>query len=408
MTKFVCAKMPDASRWLIALIVSSASLNTAHAHDAADDSSDTTADLQPVPVVIVGQQGGAPLTTAGSRSQENAVRQASDAFGTVVGREAVGLYDAELVRGFSPLSAGNVRFDGLYFDSVVEPTNRTSGAINILVGPSALGNAFPAPSGILDFQFRTPGTEFAGSTLFQVTSFGEVRSELDLTLPVTERLSIGLGSTLEWLREGDGRRDDKFEGHLTVNWRSSDDLQLLPFVSLAYTTFDDITPIYVPAGDFLPPRPPRRRRIGPDWSFRDDLELNTGMITNWQIAPGWDFKAGLFRSLTDNWNDGENLMEDVASDGSARQIILRDPGLFFASTSGEARLTRTILDGACTHRLVFNLRGRDALRRFDGSAEIDLGLTRIDQITRVPEPATFDFGTQQRDVVRQWFSGLAY
>lgn len=358
--------------------------------------------------VSVRREDAAPLTIAGSRAQENAVRQASDAFGTVVGREAVGLYDAELVRGFSPLRAGNVRLDGLYFDTVIEPTDRTSGAINILVGPSAIGNAFPAPSGIVDFQFRTPGTELAGSTLIQATSFGEVRSELDLALPVTERLSVGIGSTLEWLREGDGRRDDKFEGHLTLNWRPAEGVQLLPFLSLAYTPFDDITPIYVPAGEFLPPRLPRRTRIGPDWSFRDDLEINTGIIANWQIAPGWDFKAGLFRSLTDNWNDGENLMEDVQPDGTARQIVLRDPGLFFASTSGEARLTRTIEDGARTHRIIFNLRGRDALRRFDGSAEVDLGPTRIDRITRVPEPAEFDFGVQQRDVVRQWFSGLAY
>ncbi|MFN3989461.1 MAG: TonB-dependent receptor domain-containing protein [Erythrobacter sp.] len=358
--------------------------------------------------VRVRNEDAPPLTLAGSRAQENAVRQASDAFGTIVGREAVGLYDAELVRGFSPLRAGNVRLDGLYFDSVIEPTDRTSGAINILVGPSALAAAFPAPSGLVDFQFRTPGREFAGSALVSATNWGELRGELDLTLPVNQRLSLGLGATAEWLREGDGRRDDKFELSLNTSWRPSEALHLRPFISLAYTPFDDVTAIYVPAGDTLPPRLPRRTRINPDWSFRDDLEINAGLLADWAIAPGWEFRLGIFNSSTDNWNDGEFLFEDVTPDGLGRGVALRDPGLFFTSLSGEAQLSRTIADGPRTHRVTFNLRGRDALRRFDGSAEVDLGIRSIFAPIRDPAPQTLDFGTQQRDVVRQWFSGLAY
>lgn len=354
------------------------------------------------------QPSSAATSAVGGRAGENAVRGASDAFGTVVGREAVGLYSADLVRGFSPLAAGNVRLDGLYFDTVIQPTDRTSGAISILIGPSVLGTVLPAPSGNVDYQLRLPGSSFAASTLVNATSYGEVRGELDMAVPVNDRLSMGVGATLEWLREGDGRRDNKFEGHLTLNWRPSSELQLIPFLSFAVTPSDDATPIYIPAGDVLPPRLPRRTRIGPDWSFRKDTEINAGTIVNWRLADGWDVKAGLFRSQSANPIDGENLMEDVQPDGSARQVVLRDPPLFFGSTSGEARLTRTITDGPRTHDLVVNLRGRDTLRRFDGTVEIDLGPTRIDRVTRVPEPATFDFGTQQRDRVRQWFGGLAY
>jgi iron complex outermembrane receptor protein len=54
------------------------------------------------------------------------------------------------------------------------------------------------------------------------------------------------------------------------------------------------------------------------------------------------------------------------------------------------------------------VRGRDTLRRFDGTDEIDLGPTQIDRRTRVPEPTGFDLDTQQRDRVRQWFAGFAY
>lgn len=220
-----------------------------------------------------------PFTAAGGRASENAVRQASDAFGTVVGREAVGLYDVDLVRGFSPLAAGNVRLDGLFFDTVIPPTDRTSGATSILIGPGVIGTAFPAPSGIVDFALRLPGDQRAGSALISAHSYGELRGELDVAVPVTGRLSLGVGTTLEWLREGDGRRDQKFEGSLTAHWRPNDDISFIPFLSVAYTPLDDITPVYLPAGDMLPPRLPRLRRIGPDWSFRDDVELNAGLVT---------------------------------------------------------------------------------------------------------------------------------
>ena len=46
---------------------------------------------------------------AAGRSDDNAVRQAEDAFGTSVGRESIGLYNAGSVRGFSPIAAGNAR-----------------------------------------------------------------------------------------------------------------------------------------------------------------------------------------------------------------------------------------------------------------------------------------------------------
>lgn len=65
-----------------------------------------------------GETASAATAATGQRAAENAVRQASDAFGTSIGREDIGLYDSESVRGFSPTAAGNVRIDGLYFDQV--------------------------------------------------------------------------------------------------------------------------------------------------------------------------------------------------------------------------------------------------------------------------------------------------
>ena len=49
------------------------------------------------------------------RTADNAMEAASDAFGTTVGNESIGLYSPGDVRGFNPIQAGNVRIEGLYF-----------------------------------------------------------------------------------------------------------------------------------------------------------------------------------------------------------------------------------------------------------------------------------------------------
>src|SRR5437762_12953500 len=96
-------------------------------------------------------------TYAQSRSDENAVTQAEDAFGFSVGRESLGIYNAGNARGFSPSAAGNLRIDGLYYDqagfgaSLISPLVSST---SIKVGLSAQGYPFAAPSGIVDIGLR--------------------------------------------------------------------------------------------------------------------------------------------------------------------------------------------------------------------------------------------------------------
>ena len=56
-------------------------------------------------------------------ADENAVVAASDAFGTSVGVQTIGLYSPTSARGFSPTQAGNLRIEGLYFDQQTETSN---------------------------------------------------------------------------------------------------------------------------------------------------------------------------------------------------------------------------------------------------------------------------------------------
>ena len=97
----------------------------------------------------------------GARAAENAVRSAGDAFGTSIGRETIGLYNADNVRGFSPTQAGNVRIDGLYFDQVWGLNPRLRLTTIFRVGLLALCSPFPARTGIVDYAFRKPGDEAA-------------------------------------------------------------------------------------------------------------------------------------------------------------------------------------------------------------------------------------------------------
>src|SRR4051812_8801921 len=84
------------------------------------------------------------------RAGENAVASADDAFGTSVGTESTGLYSTTNARGFSPIQAGNVRIEGLYFDQQSQLSNRIFSGSTVRVGISAQAYPFPAPTGIAD------------------------------------------------------------------------------------------------------------------------------------------------------------------------------------------------------------------------------------------------------------------
>ncbi len=351
----------------------------------------------------------APVVTpaAGNRAGENAVRGAGDAFGTVIGREEIGLYSADDIRGFSPVAAGNVRIEGLYFDPVGLPSDRISGATTIRVGPSALGSPFPAPTGIVDIGLRLPEDAAAGSALASVDSLGSHAAELDIALPVTDRLSIGVGAAFSQQRFIDSTREVARDAAIIAQWRPSDRLGLIGFFSLEYTPREDASPLYVPAGTALPPDPPRRRFIGPAWAAGRSTETTAGTVLDWQWRDGWQLKAGLFRSTLSSPRAFSNLLLDVEPDGRAQQQVLADPPLFFASTSGEARVTREWQDGPRAHRLHLALRGRRAFRRFGGADSIDLGPTRIGQPSTAALPA-FAFGAQEEDRVRQFTLAAGY
>ena len=367
--------------------------------DSALDDAAATDPVSAEQASALGQQG---------RSTENAVRAASDGFGVSVGRETIGIYSASEVRGFSPTSAGNIRIEGLYFDQVWGLTGRIRRSTTIRVGLSAFGFDFPAPTGIVDYSFRKPDDSAALAALIDANSYGAAGAEVDASLPlIDERLSLGVGVGL--YRNAFYNATDSLQHIEAVSLKitPSDAIEIIPFWTRSDLYGDEAGPIYIPDGDYRPPRVPRRRYFGPDWARYRGVAINYGGFGRINLGHGWQLRAGLFRSLFDDARSFTNLIFDLTPQGTGRQLIIADPPSRLFSTSGELRLSKVIGEGPRTHRLTLSFRGRDRGQSFDGGQRIDLGPVRIGEVLNPPRPARA-FGPQARDSVRQWFAGLAY
>jgi iron complex outermembrane receptor protein len=351
----------------------------------------------------------APATPAApSRGSENAVTQAEDAFGFSSGKETLGLYTSSNVRGFSPVSAGNVRIDGLYFDQVFGLTNRVRESTSIRVGLSAHGIPFPAPTGIVDYRLYKPDGTHSLSALLNFDSYGTATVEGDTVIPLDgDRLSLGAGFYLASQQSYDGTSDLRNIQGLSLRWRPSPTVDLMPFWTRSEISDGERAPRYIPAGPFLPPKVARREYRGPDWADFDSTGITYGLVSALRPSPDWLARLGLFRSRLDDPADFAQLFRDLQPDGRGRRILIADPPSYAVSNSGELRISRTIADGPRRHLVHFSLRGRDRRTLYGGSDTIDYGRMPIAERFDLPQP-TFAFGPQSRDRVKQWTGGVAY
>ena len=343
---------------------------------------------------------------AQSRADENAVTQAEDAFGFSVGRESLGIYDADNARGFSPSAAGNLRIDGLYFAPVGLPGLLVESQ-SIKVGLSAQGYPFAAPSGIVDMSLRRPDDAPGASIIVSADSYGTVSGEMSGSLPLTSGLSLGVGLNGGRTHFADGTRNWYHTETLVGRWRPARGVEIVPFWS-AFTDIDDnSSPVYVPAGPFLPPVPRAGHFVGPWWNGINRTHFNYGALTTIGLSDGWQLRAGLFRSIRHLRNGYTYLFDNIDPDGVGHRTMFVNPPANNRGVSGEVRLTRTLTEGPRLHTIHFSLRGRNTSREYGGEDEIDLGTGSIFEDIDTPRPA-FEFGEQSHDRVRQWIYGIAY
>ena len=342
------------------------------------------------------------------RTDDNAVTQADDAFGKSVGNERIGIYNPFDVRGFSPVDAGNVRIEGLFFDQQADPSDRLVDGSTIRVGLTAQGYPFPAPTGIADYTLRKPGKEAVAGTVLRIGPFGARSLEVDAQLPIAgDRFGIAGGAAIYRDNQHYGATPHYFSTALIPVWRPAPGVEIVPFWSRMQFRSEEPQTLIFTAGDFLPPRIKRGPYLGQRWEKNHGANSNYGLLATAPIA-GFEVRAGIFRSIADQDLAFADLLTGVERDGrAADRIVIADDNNRYASTSGELRVTRGFSEGRRQHRLIASVRAREQNRRYGGADVIALGPTRFGVPDYEPQPA-FRFGASTRDRVRQSTVAVGY
>ena len=353
----------------------------------------------------------AVLCTSNAQAQragENAAAAATDAFGTSVGNESFGLYDPYDARGFSPVQAGNVRIEGLYFDQQSDLGGRVISGNTVHVGISAQSYAFPSPTGIADFSLRIPGDRPLTSVFLGYGVFDGLDLEVDSQMPIVEdRFNLGAGFRVSRFDSSAAVKNFEYEFGSVARIRPNDDTEAIGFYNYVHGECCRQVPNIFPAGDFLPPEFRRHSFWGQPWTGHNWWYENFGALARTGALGDWVIRAGVFRSINDsdgNW--GDSLL-NTQPNGQGDDVIVGLPPQLFASTSGELRATRTFTDGSLRQTINIALRGRDVERYTGGADSHDLGLVTSGEQLVFPEPK-FTFGPTTNDHAKQGTGGVAY
>lgn len=353
---------------------------------------------------IAGFSGAAHAQRAG----ESAVNAADDAFGTKVGSESLGLYDPGNARGFSPLVAGNVRIEGLYFDQQPALNDRLVRGSSVRVGISAQSYAFRAPTGVADYRLRIPGDKEIVSAVVTGGPYTTYNIEVDGQFPIiADTFSVGLGISRLHNDDDFGVKSVSYSGAALALWRPSENADITAFYSRTEDCTNYIQPQVFTGGPFEPAHPPFRISYSQTWERGACTDVNAGGIGSVALPDDWSVRAGVFHSERKQDRQFGDLFRFVDSSGVGQHTIFRQPPLRNGSVSGEVRVAKTFAEGPRRHTFDATLRGRDVRRDFGGSATIDYGLAHI-YTTNVIAAPTFNLTPTGDDRSRQGTAGIAY
>ena len=342
------------------------------------------------------------------RANESAATSADDAFGTSVGNESIGLYSSTLARGFSPTNAGNVRIDGLYFDQQAKLNNRIVSGSTIHVGISTQAYAFPAPTGIADFHLRVPGDKRIISAVAYGTATGALDLEVDSQLPIVDqKLSLGLGASIQRVDSDVGVKGREWTLGAVARWNPGDDSEVIGF----WSTLDGCdTPsqhFMYTTGHYLPPEFPLHEYFSQDWAIGKCRDTNFGALARYFISDAWTFRAGVFRSFSDQPKTFYDYLYNVTPTGAGEDRMVALGPQTFGSYSGDLRLSNTFTTGKFRHKIDFALRGRDVRRAF-GSVDVRvLGPGAVGVKTPVA-PYALNYSPNNHHHSQQGTGGVSY
>ena len=342
-----------------------------------------------------------------SSTEDNAITNADDAFGQSVGNERVGLYSGEDVRGFSPVEAGNGRIEGLYFAQASGPGQRVIAGSMVRVGLSAQGYPFPAPTGIVDYSLVKNFGETGGSLRLEYGQYGSPIAIVDGSLPLGEDAGLTFSINRREQERHEGGRAENLGLGATFSWRPWDEAEIVAFATRIRFWEDPAAPVVFPGGDYLPPEYRRRELLAQPWALKDNRNHLFGVVARLPFGD-WQFDAGLFqagRHIPETYAD---LFTRLRPDGTTpARTIVADGNNTEDISSGEVRLTRSLLTGTVAHKLIVSARGRDGERAFGGQQRINLGESTL-LVRDVRARPNFVLGPENIDRVSQASIGLAW
>jgi iron complex outermembrane receptor protein len=356
----------------------------------------------------------ATLAYAGSvraqRAGENAVTEASDAFGTTVGREEVGLYSATLARGFNPSQAGNLRIDGLYFDQInqAKPGSRITRGSSVHVGISAQGFPFPAPTGVVDFHLRTPGEEAAGGLLLGVASYDQAYGEFDFQTPIVDEV-LSIGGGIGYSRNSSHRiaeLTDEWTAGGIARWQPTQSLTITPFWSKStHQEYGERAHVFI--GDSGWPRYRGVDLMAQPWADYGFSTSTFGSTGRYRFGRDWQIDVGAFYSEATSQLNFDPFLSTVNSRGEGDYSISAAPPRTNRSTSGEFRLTKRLDTENVRNTLYASVRGRDRSGESGGTETLHLGRATTSWVPQIAMPI-FNPGATTLVEAQQVTPGVAY
>jgi iron complex outermembrane receptor protein len=344
------------------------------------------------------------------RAGENAIAEASDAFGMTVGREEIGLYSATVARGFNPSLAGNLRIDGLYFDQINQagPGSRLTRGSTVHVGISAQGFPFPAPTGVVNMHLRTPGDVPVGGVLLGVASYDQAYGEFDFQAPLIDDV-FSVGGGLGYSRNNSFSIADH-----TDEWNVGGITRWQPIEAVAITSFFGKThhdeygeKAHIFIGDSGWPRYRSVDLMVQPWAnYRFDT-TTAGTTARYAFAEGWRLDGGVFYSELESPLNVDPFLSNVNSRGEGRYSINAAAPRSNRSTSGELRLSRQLLTETTSQTLYASLKGRSRTLESGGSQAIDIGPGTTRWVPQIQMP-TFAPGSNTIVEAEQLTPGVAY
>jgi iron complex outermembrane recepter protein len=351
-----------------------------------------------------------PIRSLAQRADENAIVAASDAFGTSVGLQTIGLYSPTDARGFNPTQAGNLRIEGMYFDQQTPTYNAAlfSGS-EMRIGAAAQSYPFPSPTGVADYKLRLPGDHATLSAVLTRGPFDESTTQIDGQYPIVkDTLYAGL-SVLDY-QDYDyqgAQRSREYAYALLLRYKPDEQFEIVPF--LGYIGGGEHREIPFIYADGFHPLPQFEEMLLPaeDWTSWGWRQTTAGVIARGHIGGVWSVSVGLFRSAEDDPQNFYDLLIGPQSNRTAGHVMDVVPPLASHSYSGELRVAHVATEGIHQHELEFTARARQVERHFGGDSITDLGSASIDRDAPEGEPP-LAFSPASRDDTHQTGVGVSY